>query len=167
MQINQIIGLLAQHTAQSRWEFQNLYLESFGPFRGRKALAVLERRVELAAHLNQPLDADDIIAVRARQCAVQEAGYLDEWIAAQPDIAADLGSLEDQEAEYWPEQLARSAAAELISTGRISKEILSKALLLDEASYSKFTDSAARICKIISDLNRAADVKYGLLPPQQ
>lgn len=158
MDITAIDTLLSAHcTHQSQWEFENFFLEQQGEFAGRRAQAVLARRRELAQllavgtvpHLHQDL--------------LKEAGQLDQWLDTRgsDQLALDLAGLEAEEAAYWPERLGREAAVNLLSRGQVSKEVMTRAVLLSEEGYRKFAETCGSITHVITSASREVEQVQG------
>ena len=158
MDTKTINTLLAAHcTRQSQWEFENFFLEQQGEFRGRRAQAVLTRRRTLAQLLALPTAADQ------RQDMVNEVRQLDQWLEEQghDQLALDLASLEAEEAEYWPQRLGREAAVDLMSLGRVSKEVMTRAVLLSEEGYRKFAETCGSVSYVITEASREVEQSQG------
>lgn len=158
MDITAINTLLSAHcTHQSQWEFKNFFLEQQGEFAGRRAQAVLTRRRELA----------QLLAVgtvpHLQQDLLKEAGQLDQWLTDRgaDQLALDLVGLESEEAEYWPQRLGREAAVDLLSNGRVSKEVMTRAVLLSEEGYTKFAETCGSITHVITSASREVEQAQG------
>jgi hypothetical protein len=158
MDITTINTLLSSHcTHQSQWEFTNFFLEQQGEFPGRRAQSVLTRRKQLAQQLAQqvsPLDHQNLL---------NEAVQLDQWLNERgpEQLTQDLASLEADEAEYWPQRLGREAAVDLLSRGRVSKEVMTRAVLLSEEGYAKFAETCGSITHVITAASREVEQSQG------
>lgn len=149
--------LSGQCTKQSRWEFTNFVLEEFGEFKGRAAQSVLARRRqihELLGHTAQDSLRTDL---------VNEAAHLDAWLDqhTEEELAAMLATIEANEEAYWAERLGREAAVDLLAQGRVSKEVMSRAVLLSEAGYRKFAETCGSIANVISTTSREVEMTQG------
>lgn len=163
MDIEQVRQLLkGRSTAQSRWEFVNFVLEPYGDYQGRAAQAVLARRRAIADQL-----ADMALnSAQARTLAEElnaEAADLDRWLDqhSPEELNQMLEGMEDQEADYWPEHLGRKAAVDLISEGRVGREVMSQAVLLSEDGYRKFTEVCGNITYVINSITREVEAAQG------
>jgi len=158
MDIKTINTLLSSHcTHQSQWEFENFFLEQQGEFPGRRAQSVLMRRrelIQLMALTSSPHLYQDM---------VNEAAQLDQWLEARgaQQLAQDLDSMAAEEAEYWPQRLGREAAVDLLSRGRVSKEVMTRAVLLSEEGYAKFAETCGSITHVITQASREVEQAQG------
>lgn len=73
--------------------------------------------------------------------------------------------MESQEAAFWPEHLGRLAAVDLITSGRASKPVMDKAVLLSEDQYRKFAEVCSSIVKVINDVTMQAEREAGIFNP--
>jgi hypothetical protein len=160
MDQTQVRRLLAnQCTHQSRWEFTNFIMEPYGEFQGRAALAVLSRRRDIA----------DTLAITPERMHSQrvdltnELAHLDQWLDqyTEEELAAQLATIEDNEADYWAERLGREAAVDLLTQGKTSKEVMSRAVLLSEEGYRKFAETCGHIGHTISSISREVEQEQG------
>jgi hypothetical protein len=161
--IEQVRTLLkGRSTAQSRWEFVNFVLEPYGEFRGRAAQAVLARRRAIADQLEDMALSSATNRTLAEELAA-EAQHLDQWLDqhSPEELAEMLNSLEQHEDDYWPEHLGRKAAVDLISGGRVSSEVMSQAVLLNEDGYRKFTEVCGNITYVINTITREVEAAQG------
>ena len=149
--------LSGQCTKQTRWEFVNFVLEEHGEFKGRAAQAVLARRRQLHELLSHT--AQDSL----RTDLVNEAAQLDAWLDqhTESELAAMLATIEDQEADYWAERLGREAAVDLMSQGKVSKEVMTRAVLLSEEGYRKFAETCGSISYVISTTSKEVEMSQG------
>ena len=149
--------LSSQCTKQTRWEFVNFVLEEHGEFQGRAAQAVLARRRQIYELLGHT--AQDSIRVDL----ANEAAQLDEWLAqhTEQQLADMLATIEDQEADYWAERLGREAAVDIMSQGRVSKEVMTRAVLLSEEGYCKFAETCGSITNVIASTSREVELAQG------
>jgi hypothetical protein len=72
-----------------------------------------------------------------------------------------LATIEDQEADYWAERLGREAAVDLMSQGKVSKEVMSRAVLLSEEGYRKFAETCGSISYVISTTSKEVEMSQG------
>lgn len=160
MDQTQVRRLLAnQCTHQSRWEFTNFIMEPYGEYQGRAALAVLSRRRDIA----------DTLAITPERMHSQrvdlanELAHLDQWLDqyTEEELAAQLATIEDNEADYWAERLGREAAVDLLTQGKTSKEVMSRAVLLSEEGYRKFAETCGHIGHTISSISREVEQEQG------
>jgi hypothetical protein len=161
--IEQIRKLLeGRSTRQSRWEFVNFVLEPYGDYQGRAAQAVLTRRRAIADQLAS-LPSDTGMALTERSELAAEAADLDRWLDqhSPEELAQMLEKLEDQEEDYWPEHLGRMAAVDLLSRGKVSKDVMSRAVLLSEEGYRKFTEVCGNITYVIQTITQEVEAQQG------
>jgi hypothetical protein len=76
-----------------------------------------------------------------------------EWLKqyTEDEIKEAVNDYENAEAEYWPSELGRRAAIDMLSTGKISKEVTELALLLEENDFKTYV-------KVCGDLASAATI---------
>jgi hypothetical protein len=161
--IEQVRKLLeGRSTRQSRWEFVNFVLEPYGDYQGRAAQAVLARRRDIADQLAS-LPSDSGLALTQRTELAAEAEHLDRWLDqhSPEELAQMLSTLEEQEESYWPEHLGRRAAVDLLSRGKVSREVMSLAVLLSEEGYRKFTEVCGNITYVINTITREVEAQQG------
>ena len=157
MDIELIKQLLeGRNTARSRWEYINFVIEGYGEHQGRALLAQLQRRREI----------DDI--PNASSALLDEATQIDRWIAqfSKTEIQELLDGIEGNESQYWTERLGREAAVDLLTRGRVTKEVMERAILLDEDSFRKFVETSTTIIKFVSDVTREVEQQMGVFPAQ-
>ena len=165
MDISQVRRLLnGRCTTQSHWEFVNFIMEAYGEHKGRAALAVLGRRREIDDILTTLTPAQDSL----RSDLTAEAGQLDCWLAqyTPEELAQMLDTLEDNEEQYWVERLGREAVVDLMSQGRVSKEVMSRAILLSEDNYRKFVEVSGTIGHVINTISREVESAQGYTLPE-
>jgi hypothetical protein len=160
-------NLLSKHsTRQTRWQLANFVIESYGEFQGHAVRAQLGRRREIADQLEDLA----LNTAHARTLATElqlEAEQLDLWLDqhSERELADLLQLVEEQEAAFWPEHLGRMAAVDLITSGRASKPVMDKAVLLSEDQYRKFAEVCSSIVKVIQDVTQQAERDAGISNP--
>ena len=163
MDIEQVRTLLkGRSTAQSRWEFVNFVLEPYGDYQGRAAQAVLARRRAIADQLEDMALSSATARTLAEELSAEAAG-LDRWLDqhSPEELAQMLEGLEEQESQYWPEHLGRRAAVDLLSHGRVSESVMTRAVLLSEEDYRKFTEVCGNITYVINTITREVEAQQG------
>lgn len=160
MEQSQVRQLLANKcTHQSQWEFTNFVMEPYGEYQGRAALAVLTRRRDCADALDRTPTAD----ISQRTDLINELAQLDQWLDqyTEQELAEQLATIEANEEMYWAERLGREAAADLLTQGRVSKEVMTRAVLLSEEAYRKFAETCGHIGHTISSISREVEQEQG------
>jgi hypothetical protein len=92
-----------------------------------------------------------------------ELAHLDQWLDqyTEEELAAQLATIEANEADYWAEKLGREAAVDLLTQGKTSKEVMSRAVLLSEEGYRKFAETCGHIGHTISSISREVEQEQG------
>lgn len=157
-------------TAQSRWEFVNFILETYGDYQGRAAMAVLARRRAIADMLDDmALDSAGQLTLKTELEA--EAGQLDQWLDqfSEAELAEMLDGIEANEQDYWVERLGREAAVDLFISQRVSKDVMFKAVLLPEEQFRKFIEICGNIGHTINTVSQEVEQAqgYAVLPEGQ
>jgi hypothetical protein len=161
--IEQVRTLLkGRCTGQSRWQFVNFVLEPYGDFQGRAAQAVLARRRAIADQL-EDMALNSATNRSLAEELTAEAQVLDRWLDqySPEELTRMLDSMEDQESDYWPEHLGRRAAVDLISEGKVSREVMNQAVLLSEDGYRKFAEVCGNITYVINTITREVEAEQG------
>lgn len=151
-------------TGQSRWEFVNFVLEAYGEHRGRAAQAVLARRRDI----NELLDTLTYNQSARRSELEAEAVQLDLWLDqfTEAELEDMLNGLEANEEQYWVERLGREAVVDLMTQGRVSRETMSRAILLSEDNYRKFVEVSGTIGNVINTITREVESAQGYTLPE-
>ena len=160
MEQSQVRRLLAnQCTHQSQWEFTNFVMEPYGEYQGRAALAVLSRRRDITDTLESTPEAQHSLRVDL----VNELAQLDKWLDqyTEQELADSLATIEANEENYWAEKLGREAAVDLLTQGRVSKEVMSRAVLFGEEAYRKFAETCGHIGHVINTISRQVEQEQG------
>ena len=149
-------SLIEKYPNRTRWEYVNFVLEPYGEFTGRAILSQLRRLREIELQL----PATDLAAERQQ---------IEAWLAtfSQGEITEHLDKIEENDSAYWVQRLGREAAVDMVTKGRISKEVLDKAILFDEANYRAFTETCNTIIKVVGDVTRDVEMQMGLMSPPQ
>lgn len=148
--------LEGRNTARSRWEYINFVIEGYGEHQGRALLAQLHRRRDITEITN------------LTPALIDEAAQIDLWLSqySQAEIQEHLDSIEANESTYWAERLGREAAVDLLTRGRVTKEVMERAILLDEDNYRKFAETSTTIIKVVSEVTREVEQSMGVFPAQ-
>jgi hypothetical protein len=149
-------------TRQSQWEFDNFIIESFGIHKPRAILSLLNRRRELQDALDDMNLASHTNRTDQQEMLI-ECGRIDAWLNqhAEDEIRTELAKLEEGEAAFWAEDLGRQCAVDLLTQGRASKEVMSRAVLLPEAQYRKFAETCGTIMHVIDTVTREVEEDQG------
>lgn len=154
MDIDLVKRLLAgRHSRQTRWEFINFIIEPYGEFRGRAVLAVLARLREIDSLRANTVEQTILSDLEA------EADQLNNWIDqySQEEIEKLLATVEENEEGYWAQRLGREAAVDLLSQGRVSKETMSRAVLLSEDAYRVFAETCGSIAHVVNSISQEVE----------
>lgn len=165
MDIQQIRRLLADRcTGQSQWEFLNFTLEAFGSHTPRAVQSMLARRRDIDDQLNYATAAMD---TRRREL-LAEAAQLDHWLSQWTDeeIQQHLDRLEEGEEAYWVERLAREAVVDMMTLGRVSRETMSRAILLNEGNYRKFVEISGTLGNFVNTITQQVEKSQGFSLPE-
>jgi hypothetical protein len=153
MELEQINELLATvSTERSNWEYQHFFLERTAANWPRQVvgqLKELRRIIDLKHDLEraQWSSQNQTLRNELTKQEVQVETWLKQYTA--DEIKEAVGDYENAEAEYWPSELGRRAAIDILSTGKISKEVTELALLLEETDFRTYV-------KVCGDLASAA-----------
>ena len=160
MDIREILKTVS--TRQSQWEFDNFIIESFGLHKPRAILSLLNRRRELQDALDDMNLASHTNRTDHQEILI-ECGRIDTWLNqhTEEEICAELAKLEADEADFWAEDLGRQCAVDLLTTGRGSKEVMSRAVLLPEAQYRKFAETCGTIMHVINTVTSEVERDQG------
>jgi hypothetical protein len=168
MEIQQVRSLLeGVSTERSQWEYEHFVLERHAANWPRQVVSqlkdlrsILDRRhdLELAAWSasNQTL----------RNELEKQQVQIETWLSKFTDeeIKEAVADYEHAEAEFWPQELGRRAAIDMLATGRISKEVTELALMLDEESFKTYVRVCGDIATGASDLSKIAEQEAGQMP---
>jgi|AntAceMinimDraft_1070359.scaffolds.fasta_scaffold00700_9 hypothetical protein len=154
MELETVKALTAKYPQRSRWEYVNFVIEPYGEFQGRAILSQLRRLRDL-----DKLDADD----QDVQHEIQQVGA---WLSqfSQEEITQHLEGMENTESAYWSERLAREAAVDLLSVGKVSKAVMERAVLFDESAYRQFSQTCNTILQVITQVTREVETEMGMHP---
>ncbi len=160
MDIREILKTVS--TRQSQWEFDNFIIESFGIHKPRAILSLLNRRRELQDALDDMNLASHTNRTDQQEMLI-ECGRIDAWLNqhTEDEIRTELAKLEEGEAAFWAEDLGRQCAVDLLTQGRASKEVMSRAVLLPEAQYRKFAETCGTIMHVIDTVTREVEEDQG------
>jgi hypothetical protein len=155
MELEQIKELLATvSTERSNWEYQHFFLERTAANWPRQVvgqLKELRRIIDLKHDLEcaQWSSQNQTLRNELTKQEVQVNAWINQYTS--DEIKEAVADYENAEAEYWPSELGRRAAIDMLSTGRISKEVTELALLLEENDFRTYV-------KVCGDLASAATV---------
>lgn len=154
--------LLKTNPQRTRWEYVNFLLEPYGEFTGRAILSQLYRLKEINEILEHASETSAAVQLAHEQLQITA------WLAtmSQEEIAQHLAEVEAKDPDYWVQRLGREAAVDMVSTGRISKATLDRAILLDETRYREFARVSNTILQVVGDVTRDVEHEMGIIPPQ-
>ena len=154
-------------TAQSDFEFENFFIETF-PTRARQLVAVMleieklyAEKLDLELSINNDSNNnDDIVLKRRLITTTQKLNRLHNWYATIPSKERNeiLKNYENEEPTYWANVLGRRAAMEVLTDQRTSKETMDA---MSNLPVNEFEESV-RICvKYVSLIrNTTEDAEY-------
>jgi len=153
MELEQIKELLATvSTERSNWEYKHFFLERTAANWPRQVvgqLKELRRIIDLKHDLEcaQWSSQNQTLRDELTKQEVQVNAWINQYTG--DEIKEAVNDYENAEAEYWPSELGRRAAIDMLSTGKISKEVTELALLLEENDFKTYV-------KVCGDLASAA-----------
>jgi hypothetical protein len=155
MELQQIKDLLAAtSTERSNWEYQHFFLERTAANWPRQVVGQL-KELRRIIDLKHDLECDKWTSQNQtlREELTKQQTQVENWLKQYTDdeIKEAVNDYENAEAEYWPSELGRRAAIDMLSTGKISKEVTELALLLEENDFRTYV----RVC---GDLASAATI---------
>lgn len=90
---------------------------------------------------------------------VLEAVYAD--FASANDVDALLAGIEDSEEEYWVARLAKLAAIDILTIGKVQPEHMSYMASLNDDAFSACVKSATVLAKTLNDQVRGIEAELG------
>lgn len=165
MDIQQVRQLLeGRCTQQSQWEFRNFILEAHGEHTPRAIQSVLARLRVIDDQLAQCLPSMQTLESEL----TAEKGQLIQWLAqwTPEEIEQQLNRLEEGEEAYWVERLAREAVIDMLTTGRVGRETMSRAILLSEENYRKFVETSGMIGNFVNTITQEVERSQGFQLPE-
>lgn len=148
--VRQLLSTIS--TERSQWEYDHFVLEKHRSSWPRQVVGQLR---ELRRILDQQHDLNMSAWTAEKQTLRDELEkqrhQVETWLGQYSDeqIRDAIADYEYAEAEYWPQELGRLAAIDMLSTGRISREITELSLMLPEEGFRTYV----RVC---GDLASAA-----------
>lgn len=131
-------------TGHSTFEFENFVLEKY-PTPARQLVAVM-KRIELLHNNIESMSTRSTSEVgqNLRQLTEMrnELKMLSDWYNSKPNKEEILKRFEIEEPEYWSFVLGRTAAIEVLSYGKTTKETMDKMSHLPE----KYFEDAVQVC---------------------
>lgn len=153
MDITQVRRLLqGRCTKRSQWEFTHFVMEAYGDYTPRAVQSVLARLREIDDQLMATPYNNDTLRCELEAEAQQLHGWVSQF--SEEELATQLDRLEEFEEAYWVERLAREAVVDMLSTGKVSRETMSRAILLKEENYRKFVEISATLGQYVDGLTR-------------
>jgi hypothetical protein len=148
--IRDLLGTVS--TERSNWEYKHFFLERTAANWPRQVVSQLK---ELRRIIDTKSDLERIGWTSENQTLRDELSkqevQVEEWLKqyTEDEIKEAIADYENAEAEYWPTELGRRAAIDILSTGKISKEVTELALLLEEEDFRTYV-------KVCGDIASAA-----------
>tara|TARA_B100000809_G_scaffold262216_1_gene312701 strand:- start:2403 stop:2819 length:417 start_codon:yes stop_codon:yes gene_type:complete len=71
--------------------------------------------------------------------------------SAENDVDALIGDIESSEEEYWVQRLARLAAIDILTIGKVQPEHMSYIASLSDEAFTACVKSAAELAKTLND----------------
>ena len=170
MEIQQVRDLLqGVSTDRSDWEYQHFVLERNAANWPRQVVGqlkdlrtILDKRHDLemaswSAH-NQTM----------RNELEKQQVQIENWLKQFTDdeIREAVADYEHAETEYWPTELGRRAAIDMLSAGRISKEVTELALLLDEDGFRIYVRTCGELASMATIVSREVEAEANQLPEE-
>ena len=165
MDISEVRKLLAERCShQSQWEYRNFIIEAYGEHTPRAIHDQLARRRAIDDQLNQTPVSQDTL----RTELAAEAEQIDQWLGqwTPEELAQQLEQLEAGEEAYWVEVLAREAVVDMLTTGRVGRSVMSRAILFSEENYRKFVELSGTIGNFVNTITQEVERTQGHQLPE-
>lgn len=156
MEIKEVRRLLSGRCSyQSQWEFDNFVIENYGEHRARAVHDLLVRLREIDDQMALLTPA---MATRASDLAA-ERQQIETWLGrwSVEELEHELAQMEQQEERYWVERLGRQAVIDLLTQGRVSRETMTRAILLSEENYRRFVEVSGTIGRAVDTITREVE----------
>lgn len=149
MEIAQVRELLQPvSTERSAWEYKHFVLERTAANWPRQVVTQLkELRTILDLQHDLSMGAWTAESQTRRDELDKQKAQVEAWLAQYNDeeIREAIADYEDAEAAYWPQELGRRAAIDMLSTGKISQAVTEMALLLEEDAFREYVQTCGDI----------------------
>ena len=149
MEIAQVRELLQPvSTERSAWEYKHFVLERTAANWPRQVVTQLkELRTILDLQHDLSMGAWTAAGQTRRDELDKQKAQVEAWLAQYNDeeIREAIADYEDAEAAYWPQELGRRAAIDMLSTGKISQAVTEMALLLEEDAFREYVQTCGDI----------------------
>ena len=149
MEIAQVRELLLPvSTERSAWEYKHFVLERTAANWPRQVVTQLkELRTILDLQHDLSMGAWTAAGQTRRDELDKQKAQVEAWLAQYNDeeIREAIADYEDAEAAYWPQELGRRAAIDMLSTGKISQAVTEMALLLEEDAFREYVQTCGDI----------------------
>jgi len=170
MDIQQIRDLLkATSTERSNWEYKHFFLERTAANWPRQVVGQLK---ELRRILDRRGDLERAQWSSANQTEREELEkqqiQVETWLQqfTTDEIKEAVNDYEHAEAEYWPTELGRRAAIDILSSGRISKEVTELALLLEEEDFRTYVRVCGDLASAATMVSKDVEAEVNALPEE-
>jgi len=170
MELQRIRDLLAAtSTERSNWEYQHFFLERTAanwPRQVVSQLKELRRILDLKSDLERAEWSSQNQTMRDE--LLKQEVQVESWLKQYTDaeIEEAINDYENAEAEYWPTELGRRAAIDMLSTGHISKEITELALLLDEDDFRTYVKVCGELASAATSVSQEVEAEAESLPEE-
>ncbi len=168
MEIQQVRELLKDvSTERSDWEFKNFVLERNAANWPRQVVTQLkELRKILDKRHDLELAAWSAENQTLRNELEKQQNQIESWLRQFTDeeIKEAVADYEHAEAEYWPQELGRRAAIDMLSTGRISKEVTELSLLLPEEAFRTYVRTCGDLASAAAILSKEVEAEANQVP---
>lgn len=131
----------------------------------------IRTRFEIETFLlgSHPTKARQAQALTVELEAAKQAGHPDTAIlqavmddfAKENDVEALLNNIEDSEEEYWVNRLAKLAAVDILTIGKVQPEHMNHIVALSDNAFAATVKSAATLAKTLNEEFRAVEQELG------
>lgn len=127
----------------------------------------IRTRFEIETFLlgSHPTKARQAQALTVELEAAKQSGHPDTAIlqavmddfAKENDVEALLNNIEDSEEEYWVNRLAKLAAVDILTIGKVQPEHMNHIVALGDDAFAACVKSAATLAKTLNEEFRAVE----------
>jgi hypothetical protein len=130
---------------RTRFEIETFVLGAH-PTPARKALA-LQNEIEAAKAANHP------------DLPVLEAVFTD--FSKLHDVDALISNIEDSEEEYWVSRLAKLAAVDILTIGKVQPDHMAYMAALEDQAFAACVKSTVSLTKLLNEQVREIEAELG------
>ena len=170
MEIAQVRQLLSTvSTERSNWEYQHFFLERTAANWPRQVvtqLKELRRILDLQHDLN--MTGWTACTQTQRDELEKQKAQVTSWLAqySEEEINEAVADYEYAEADYWPQELGRRAAIDMLSTGRISTAVTELSLMLDENAFRVYVKTCGDLASAATVVSQEVAAESQTLPEE-